>query len=155
MQYSSAPMKIVQQSDLSAMERRLVRNAVAARKQAHAPYSHYKCGAALLDIRNRIHTGCNVETIDYTLTTHAEMDAINGMVKSGTFKLKALAVAVLAVKGPAFPCGLCRQKIREFAVSEETLIIAVGVDARSRIRTIGTATIGQLYPHAFTPNCVI
>lgn len=136
------------------MERNLVRRAIAIRNKAYAPFSNYKCGAALLDVRNRIHVGCNVETIDFTLTTHAEMDAINGMVKSGVFKLKAMAVAVLAVNGFAFPCGLCRQKIREFSVGDHARILAVGVNAKGRIQQLGVTTIGALYPLSFTADCL-
>ena len=141
-------------SDLTAIERRLVQKAIEVRKKAYAPFSQYKCGAALLDIRNRIHVGCNIETIDFTLTTHAEMDAINGMIKSGVLKLKALAVAVLAVNGFAYPCGLCRQKIREFCIGDEAKIIAVGVDALGRIQQIGLTSIGELYPLSFTSDCL-
>lgn len=147
-------MKKAKLSELSAGERRLVQKAIAVREKAHAPFSHYKCGAALLDVKNRIHVGCNVETIDFTLTTHAEMDAINGMVKSGVLRLKTMAVAVLAVNGFAFPCGLCRQKIREFSIGDDAQIIAVGVDARGRIRQLGRTTIGELYPLSFTADCL-
>ena len=147
-------MNKVKLSDLTAIERRLVQKAIEVRKKAYAPFSQYKCGAALLDIRNRIHVGCNIETIDFTLTTHAEMDAINGMIKSGVLKLKALAVAVLAVNGFAYPCGLCRQKIREFCIGDEAKIIAVGVDARGRIQQIGLTSIGELYPLSFTSDCL-
>ena len=147
-------MKKVQLSELSAVDRRLVAKAIAVREKAHAPFSRYKCGAALLDVKNKIHVGCNVETIDFTLTTHAEMDAINGMVKSGVLQLKTMAVAVLAVNGFAFPCGLCRQKIREFSVGDGAKIIAIGVDAKGRIRQLGVTTIGELYPLSFTADCL-
>jgi cytidine deaminase len=147
-------MKKMKLSDLSAVDQRLVQKAIQVREKAYAPFSNYKCGAALLDIRNKIHVGCNIETIDFTLTTHAEMDAINGMVKSGTLKLKALAVAVLAVNGFAYPCGLCRQKIREFSIGDEARIIAIGVDAKGRIQQLGVTTIGVLYPLSFTSACL-
>ena len=147
-------MKNLMLADLSAVERRLVKQAVAVREKAYAPFSNYKCGAALLDLRNKIHVGCNVETVDFTLTTHAEMDAINSMVKSGVFQLKMLAVAVLAVNGFAYPCGLCRQKIREFSIGDDARILAVGVDARGRIRQLGVTTIGALYPLSFTAACL-
>lgn len=147
-------MKKVKLSDLSAIDRRLVREAIAVREKAYAQFSNYKCGAALLDIRNKIHSGCNIETVDFTLTTHAEMDAINGMVKSGVLQLKTLAVAVLAVNGFAFPCGLCRQKIREFSIGDRAKIIAIGVDAQGRIQQLGLTTIGELYPLSFTSDCL-
>lgn len=145
-------MKTVPLSVLSAADRRLVRAAVAVRRRAYAPLSRYACGAALRDDRGRIHVGCNVETIDLTLTTHAEMDAINAMVKSGAFTLKALAVAVRAETGYAFPCGLCRQKISEFAGGDRARILAVSLDARGRIHRVIAATIGELFPHPFTPE---
>lgn len=145
-------MKTIRLTELSASERDLVRRAIRVRRQAYAPFSGYKCGSALLDVRGKIHTGCNVETVDLTLTTHAEMDAINSMVKSGVFQLKALAVAVQAGRGPTFPCGLCRQKIREFSVGDQARIIAVGVDGKDRIRQLGVTTIGALYPLSFTTS---
>ncbi len=145
----------VKQSDLSATEKRLVQKAVEVRQKAYAPFSHYKCGAALLDIRNKIHVGCNIETIDFTLTTHAEMDAINGMIKSGVFKLKTIACAVQAGNGFALPCGLCRQKIREFAEGPEAKVLAINLNQRGEIRHISLTTIGEIYPLSFTPDCLV
>ena len=145
----------VKQSDLSATEKRLVQKAVEVRQKAYAPFSHYKCGAALLDIRNKIHVGCNIETIDFTLTTHAEMDAINGMIKSGVFKLKTIACAVQAGNGFALPCGLCRQKIREFAEGPEAKVLAINLNQRGGIRHISLTTIGEIYPLSFTPDCLV
>ena len=147
-------MKKVPLSGLSAIDRRLVAAAVAVRQKAYAPFSKYKCGAALLDIRNRMHVGCNIETIDFTLTTHAEMDAINDMIKTGVFRLKTIATAVQAGNGFALPCGLCRQKIREFAIGPEARVIAVNLNRRGGIRHISVTTIGDIYPLSFTPDCL-
>ena len=147
-------MKRVPLSGLSATDRRLVAAAVAVRQKAYAPFSKYKCGAALLDIRNRMHVGCNIETIDFTLTTHAEMDAINDMIKTGVFQLKTIATAVQAGNGFALPCGLCRQKIREFAIGPEARVIAVNLNRRGGIRHISVTTIGDIYPLSFTPDCL-
>ena len=147
-------MKKVKLSELTAVERRLVQKAIEVREKAYAPFSHYKCGAALLDIRNRIHVGCNIETIDFTLTTHAEMDAINGMIKSGVFKLRTIACAVQAGNGFALPCGLCRQKIREFAEGPETKVLAINLNRRGNIRHVSVTTIGDIYPLSFTPDCL-
>ena len=145
-------MKKVKLSELSAAERRLVQAAIAVRQKAYAPFSHYKCGAALLDARNKIHAGCNIETIDFTLTTHAEMDAINDMIKTGVFKLKTLACAVQSSSGYALPCGLCRQKIREFAEGPDSKIIAINLTRQGKIRHISVTTIGEIYPIPFTPD---
>lgn len=144
-------MKKVKLAELSPIERRLVQQAIQVRHKAYAPFSRYKCGAALLDIRNRIHAGCNIETIDFTLTTHAEMDAINDMIKTGVFQLKTIACAVQSSSGYALPCGLCRQKIREFATGPEAGIIAINLTRQGRIRHISMTTIGEIYPVPFTP----
>ena len=144
-------MKKVPLSELSAIDRKLVQQAIAVRQKAYAPFSHYKCGAALLDARNRIHVGCNIETIDFTLTTHAEMDAINDMIKAGVFQLKTLACAVQSSSGYALPCGLCRQKIREFATGPVAKIIAINLTRQGKIRHISVTTIGDIYPLPFTP----
>ncbi len=144
-------MKKVPLSELSAIDRKLVQQAIAVRQKAYAPFSHYKCGAALLDARNRIHVGCNIETIDFTLTTHAEMDAINDMIKAGVFQLKTLACAVQSSSGYALPCGLCRQKIREFATGPDAKIIAINLTRQGKIRHISVTTIGDIYPLPFTP----
>ena len=144
-------MKKTKLSELSALDRKLVQTAIAIRHKAYAPFSHYKCGAALVDVKNKIHAGCNIETIDFTLTTHAEMDAINDMIKTGTFQLKALAVAVQSSSGYALPCGLCRQKIREFATGPDARIIAVNLTKHGKIRHVSLTTIGEIYPIPFTP----
>lgn len=147
-------MEKIKLADLAPIHRRLVRKAIEVRRQAYAPFSRYKCGAALLDIRNRVHVGCNIETIDFTLTTHAEMDAINGMIKSGVFKLKAIACAVQSAIGYALPCGLCRQKIREFSCGPDAEIIAINLNRQGRIRHINVTTIGHIYPLSFNPDCL-
>ena len=148
-------MKKVKLTELSAVERRLVQKAIAVRQKAYAPFSHYKCGAALLDMKNKIHVGCNIETIDFTLTTHAEMDAINDMIKTGTFQLKALAVAVQSSSGYALPCGLCRQKIREFAAGPDAKILAINLNPQGKIRHVSVTTIDAIYPLSFTPDCLV
>ena len=147
-------MKKTKLSELSALDRKLVQTAIAIRHKAYAPFSHYKCGAALVDVKNKIHAGCNIETIDFTLTTHAEMDAINDMIKTGTFQLKAKAVAVQSSSGYALPCGLCRQKIREFAEGPETKVLAINLNRRGNIRHVSVTTIGDIYPLSFTPDCL-
>ena len=148
-------MKRIQLTELSAVERRLVQKAIAVRQKAYAPFSHYKCGAALLDVKNKIHVGCNIETIDFTLTTHAEMDAINDMIKTGVFQLKTIATAVQAGNGFALPCGLCRQKIREFAIGPDAKILAINLNPQGKIRHVSVTTIDDIYPLSFTPDCLV
>ncbi|HEV8131321.1 MAG TPA: cytidine deaminase [Acidobacteriota bacterium] len=87
--------------------------ALKARDFAHAPYSNFRVGAALLDQSGVITTGCNVENATYGLTICAERLAIFKAISEGKKKFQALAVAADSeILAP--PCGACRQIIWEF-----------------------------------------
>ena len=91
----------------------LARAARRARRFAHAPYSRFRVGAAVLDERGRVHTGCNVECGSYGLSTCAERVAVQKAISEGARRVVAVAVA-----GPGrrelTPCGACRQVMAEF-----------------------------------------
>jgi cytidine deaminase len=87
----------------------------AVRKNAHAPYSEFKVGAAL-KLRNRpeLVLGCNVENASYGLTLCAERNAFfHATAKYGSFDPE-LIVIVTDATPPAPPCGLCLQAMAEF-----------------------------------------
>src|SRR5215471_9174994 len=93
----------------------LLRAAKAAMKNAHAPYSHFRVGAAILTAKGEIFSGCNVENASYGMTVCAERTAIFSAVAKSGPKLKIVAVAVVNDQGvPCSPCGACRQVIYEF-----------------------------------------
>jgi cytidine deaminase len=93
----------------------LVKLARTALKNAYAPYSDFKVGAAILLKDGRIFTGCNVENASYGLTICAERNAIFAAVAASKRKPEIVAVAVLNHRGIACsPCGACRQVIAEF-----------------------------------------
>jgi cytidine deaminase len=93
----------------------LVKLARAALKNAYAPYSDFRVGAAILLKDGRIFTGCNVENASYGLTICAERNAIFAAVAASKRKPEIVAVAVLNHRGvPCSPCGACRQVIAEF-----------------------------------------
>lgn len=85
-------------------------------------------GAAVLTNELRIYTGCNIENASYTPTICAERTAIAKAVSEGWRKLKAIAVVGSEqgdmVSQYAFPCGVCRQVIREFAGEQFIVIVA-------------------------------
>ncbi len=145
-------MNSVALTSLTPVEQDLIHRAIAVRQKSYAPYSNYKVGAALLDEKGQVYTGCNVESADYSLTTHAEMDAINSMVKSGVLKLKMIAVVVKSDVGYGMPCGLCRQKIREFAGGLNVHVIGVNLDDQDRIKEIYISTLKDLLPYSFGPD---
>jgi cytidine deaminase len=102
---------------LSPQEREsLLAAARQALKRAHAPYSNFHVGAAVLTDQGEIFSGCNVENASYGLTNCAERSAIFTAVQD-TKGDKLVIRAVAVVNGndvPCSPCGACRQVIAEF-----------------------------------------
>ncbi len=86
-----------------------------ARDNAHAPYSEFQVGAALVAADGRVFTGCNVENISYGLTICAERVAIGAAVAAGVRNFQAIAV-VADTREPVSPCGACRQVMAEFGI---------------------------------------
>ena len=85
--------------------------AKAVQANAHAPYSHFRVGAAVRTASGRVFAGCNVENAAYPQGSCAEAGAISAMVAAGENKI----VAVLTVAdGEAIGtcCGGCRQRLR-------------------------------------------
>ena len=122
---------------------RLIEAAAEVRSHAHAPYSHFRVGAAVLDSGGEIHVGCNVENASYGLSVCAERHAVAAAVASGVEGLEAVAV-VTDTTPPASPCGACRQVLREFG----DLAVILANPAGERTVT----SVGALLPDAFTPE---
>jgi cytidine deaminase len=94
---------------------RLFAAARRAMKNAHAPYSKFKVGAALVTTKGRIFVGCNVENASYGMTNCAERTAIFTAVAQLGPKMEIRAIAVTNNQNaPCSPCGACRQVIYEF-----------------------------------------
>jgi cytidine deaminase len=92
---------------------RLIEAALRVRENAHAPFSHFRVGAAVESEAGRIFTGCNVENATYGLTVCAERIAIFKAISEGAKKFTRVAVvADTDVLTP--PCGACRQILWEF-----------------------------------------
>lgn len=84
-------------------------------KNAHAPYSKFKVGAALLTRSGKVFSGCNVENASYGMTNCAERTAIFSAVARLGPKMEIRAVAIVNDQdAPCSPCGACRQVIYEF-----------------------------------------
>jgi cytidine deaminase len=87
----------------------------AAMKNAHAPYSNFKVGAALRTTTGQIFAGCNVENASYGMTNCAERTAIFSAVAQLGPGMEIAAIAITCEQGvPCAPCGACRQVIYEF-----------------------------------------
>jgi len=94
---------------------RLLRAARKVMKNAYAPFSNFRVGAAILTSKGQVFVGCNVENSSYGMTNCAERTAIFSAVAKHGPKLEIRAVAVVNDHGvPCSPCGACRQVIYEF-----------------------------------------
>jgi len=121
----------------------LVKAAARARANAHAPYSDYQVGAALVTPAGEIFAGCNVENASYGLTICAERNAVAALVDAGG---RAIAGLVVMTKGPepGSPCGACRQVLAEFA-DDLPIGLAVAGDRKPRV----VKSLRELLPDAF------
>jgi cytidine deaminase len=100
----------------------LIDAALRAREHAHAPFSKFKVGAALLDDGGKIYTGCNVENATYGLTICAERVAVFKAVSEGARKFTRIAVAA-DTNDLTPPCGACRQILWEFCGDAELTLV--------------------------------
>ena len=121
--------------------RELIAAAKAAQRRAHAPYSKFRVGAALLAGNGNIYTGCNVENASYGLTICAERVAVGKAVSEGCRQFKAIAIVAPAAR--VTPCGACRQVLAEFG---DCAVICA--DSRNT-RRIEMYSVSELLPHAF------
>jgi cytidine deaminase len=119
----------------------LISAALAVRENAHAPFSHFKVGAAVEDEAGRIHTGCNVENATYGLTVCAERIAIFKAISEGARRFVRVAV-VADTDTLTPPCGACRQILWEFCGDVE--LVLANLRGQSEILRLGT-----LFPRAF------
>jgi cytidine deaminase len=92
----------------------LMAEAVKARRHAHAPYSKFPVGAALLTRDGRVIRAANVENASYGLSVCAERNAVWKAVSEGEREFLAIAITAREGRG-APPCGACRQVLHEFA----------------------------------------
>jgi len=121
--------------------RKLIAAAKAAQRNAHAPYSKFRVGAALLTKSGKVYTGVNVENASYGLTNCAERVAVGKAVSEGHRKFQA--IAVVAPSAALSPCGACRQVMAEFG---ECVVICA--DSRNT-RRLKIHLLSELLPHSF------
>ena len=114
----------------------------AARANAHAPYSRFPVGAALLAEDGRVFTGCNIENASYPLTICAERVALFKAVSEGVRSFRAIAVIGPQDDIPCSPCGACRQVLHEFGPTMR--VITPSQTGKTRMWTVE-----ELLPHAF------
>jgi cytidine deaminase len=118
----------------------LVGEARRALRRAHAPYSRFRVGAALLGQSGRVYVGVNVENASYGLTICAERAAVARAVADGERRFARLAIASSSGR-PTVPCGACRQVLAEFAPNLPIVLAARGGARRT--------SLARLFPKPF------
>lgn len=125
-------------------ERELVEQALEMRRFSYAPYSHFRVGAALECEDGSVYTGCNVENAAYGSSLCAERTALVKAVSEGRRRFVRLAVAGDSADY-CWPCGACRQMLREFGADLEVL-------AANREGAYVAISLEELLPHSFGPE---
>ena len=120
----------------------LIHEAVEARLQAHAKYSRFSVGSAILSEDGIIFRGCNVENASFGLTICAERTALTSAIASGHRTFRAIAIVADRL---AAPCGACRQVLAEFCSEDFPVHIATAADPTS----VETNLLGKLLPERF------
>ena len=116
----------------------------AAAKRAYAPYSNFHVGAAILTRGGTIHPGANVENASYGLSSCAERNAVTRMANTDPEDREIELVAVFSPNSsPCFPCGACRQVLREFGCKE--VLVETG-------RGLQRYPFDQILPNSFGPE---
>ena len=119
----------------------LIEAAKTARGRAHAPFSHFKVGAALETAAGAVFTGCNIENCTYGLTVCAERVAVFKAVSEGERRFSRMAV-VTNTDTLTPPCGACRQILWELCGDIE--IILANVHGKTE-----TVRLAALFPRPF------
>jgi len=121
----------------------LVAEARRVLANAHAPYSRFPVGAALLAESGRVYLAVNVENASYGLSVCAERSAVFAAVAAGDKRFQALAVVTDTAEATP-PCGACRQVLREFVAD-------VPIHLAGRTGPVVTRRLSELLPYAFSP----
>jgi cytidine deaminase len=136
---------------LPEQDRELVSMAISTCDKAYAPYSDFRVGVAIRTVENNIVTGSNQENASYPIGQCAERVALYRMTHElGRREIGSIAIAVdnEQQRGPATPCGSCRQMLAEYRSYQSTPIRLLLVNKRHPdVIEIGDVT--DLLPMAF------
>lgn len=121
--------------------RELYEKALEVMPRAYAPFSRFKVGAALLTKDGEVFTGVNVENSSLGATICAERTAFVKAVSEGATEFEA--IAVVSEEGEAWPCGICRQFMKEFCDDDFRVITGNDVDS------LRLYTMEEILPEGF------
>ncbi|MGO3752105.1 MAG: cytidine deaminase [Peptoniphilaceae bacterium] len=122
----------------------LIKIAIEARdKYSYSPYSKFKVGAAVEMEDGSVYSGGNIEIASYGATNCAERTAIFKAVSEGKKIVKKLVVISQGID--TFPCGICRQVLKEFS-NDPDIIVANSIDDYKIFK------LEELLPYSFGPR---
>jgi cytidine deaminase len=124
------------------LKRKLHQAASESRLRAHAPYSRFRVGAALLSDKG-VFTGCNVENVSFGGTICAERTAFVKAISEGAKSFKAI---VIVTEPSVPPCALCLQVMAEFCGPDFEIVLS------NPKKIVKEATFSDFLPHAFYPR---
>lgn len=117
--------------------------ALKARNHAHAPYSKFQVGAALVDSKGNIYPGCNVENASFGATVCAERTALlSSVALQGKIDYQFIVV-VCDTQPVTVPCALCLQVLSEFVSADFPVYLA---DLKAVQKEV---SFGELLPMPF------
>lgn len=119
----------------------LIRIAQEQLAYSYAPFSKFRVGAALLTEDGLVCTGVNVENSSFGATICAERTAFVKAISFGVREFKAIAIVSSA--GSAWPCGICRQFMKEFCDDDFEII---SYDEKGSIKSY---TMTEILPEGF------
>ena len=135
--------------DVTIDAAKLAQAAIDAKELSYSPYSKFRVGAAILTKSGKLYTGCNIESAAYSPTCCAERTALVKAVSDGEREFAAVAVAGGADGGEAqycYPCGVCRQFLKEFSSDDMPVIVAKTADDFVIHKLV------ELLPYGFGPE---
>ena len=122
----------------------LIEKSFEAQNRSYAPYSNFHVGASLLGKSGKLYLGANIENASYGATICAERVAMCKAISEGEKDFVAICITC-SNKTEAFPCGICRQFMREFSPNM-SIIIATSLDSYN------VYTLEEMLPHSFGPE---
>ena len=125
----------------------MIEAAQKAANNAYAPYSNFRVGAAILTGKGALHTGCNVENASHGLAICAERSAAVAMALADPDDRTIRLIVVSSPNAaPCFPCGACRQFLREFGCEE------IAVEDPAELDGVRRYPFEEMLPHSFGPE---
>ena len=126
--------------EVTETDLKLYRTAVSMLERSYSPFSGFRVGAALLTKSGEIITGVNIENSSLGATICAERTAFVKAISEGHREFDTIAIASNGQE--AWPCGICRQFMYEFAPD---LRVVTGTE-EDNLRVL---TLKELLPEGF------